>query len=189
MKYSVATVATLAAGVLAAAPEFTNIEFDVEEGKKFEITFNGCDEGCTIVLQNGPSSNLKSVETLTSKLRSSQPPLCFCVFSSNSATAEATDGSFIWTPEDLPSDTYAFKIFPTGDETDFNYSKQFEYEGTGSPSSTAASSPASTKATSSSAESTSAESTSADTTMTTSSSAETSSAASTTSESSKFPCH
>lgn len=166
MKYSVATVATLAAGVLAT-PQITNSKFDLEEGEPFEITFSGCEAGCTIVLQNGPSTDLDDVATLTS---------------------EATDGSFVWTPEDLPSDTYAFKIYPTGDETDANYSLQFEYEGTGSASSSAATSAASTKATSTSAETTSAETTSAETTsaettMATSTSAETSSTPSTTSDS------
>lgn len=66
MKYSVA-VATLAlaTGVLAK-PKFTNSEIAPKEGKPFTLTLEGCDDGCTITVEQGPDSNsLKTVKTLT----------------------------------------------------------------------------------------------------------------------------
>lgn len=66
MKYSVATAAAAFAAGALAQPSFTNTKFDVVEGEPFELTFSGCDDGCTIVLKNGPSGNLKDVDTLTS---------------------------------------------------------------------------------------------------------------------------
>jgi hypothetical protein len=107
MKYSLVAL-TLATAVLAK-PAFTNTAFDVQEGKPFQLTFTGCESGCTILLKNGPASDLKTVDTLTT-----------------SAT-----GSFTWTPEGLPSDTYAFEIKDTAGEV--NWSSRFEYEGTGAP--------------------------------------------------------
>ncbi|CAM1506919.1 Fc.00g065600.m01.CDS01 [Cosmosporella sp. VM-42] len=109
MKYSIAAIAAFAA-LVVAKPAFTNSAFDVEEGKPFEITFSGCEGGCTIVLQNGDSDNTKDVETLTSS---------------------AEGDSFTFTPKGLPSDTYNFKI-TNNDSGEENFSAQFEYSGTGS---------------------------------------------------------
>jgi type 1 fimbria pilin len=65
MKYTIATVAAFATMALAQ-PAFTNTKFDLTEGKPYTITFTGCDSGCTIVLQNGESTDLKDYKTLTS---------------------------------------------------------------------------------------------------------------------------
>ncbi|KAG9257822.1 uncharacterized protein F5Z01DRAFT_632845 [Emericellopsis atlantica] len=104
MKYS-AAVLSLAA-VVAAQPAFTNLSFDVKEGEPFTLEFTGCDEGCTINLKDGPSGDLKTVEQLTDS---------------------ATGGSFTFTPENLPTGTYAFEIVDAQGED--NYSEQFDYEG------------------------------------------------------------
>jgi hypothetical protein len=121
MKFTIATVAALAVAV-AAKPAFLNTEFDVEQGAPFTLKYSGCESGCTITLLNGDSKDLNDYKVLT---------------------AEASGASFTFTPSGLPTDTYAFKI--TDNETgEYNYSGQFEYEGTGAPttavSSTAAAS-------------------------------------------------
>ncbi|KAH7163060.1 hypothetical protein B0J13DRAFT_615663 [Dactylonectria estremocensis] len=134
MKYSVAYIATLASAVSAA--KFLNSNWDVVIGTPFEIKFDGCADGCTIVLQNGISTDLSDVETLT---------------------AEAKDGSFTWTPSKLPTDEYNFKISENSDPTEVNYSSQFVIEGDVEATSSAETS---TAVSTSAAESTSAESTS-----------------------------
>jgi len=104
MKYSAAVLSF--AAVVAAQPAFTNLAFDVQEGEPFTLEFIGCDDGCTINLKDGPSDDLQTVEQLTDS---------------------ATGGSFTFTPEDLPTGTYAFEIVDAQGEE--NYSEQFEYEG------------------------------------------------------------
>ncbi|KAM5355856.1 hypothetical protein ACJ41O_002502 [Fusarium nematophilum] len=108
MKYTLATLAALA-GVVMAEPKFLNTDFSVVEGKPFTIKYSGCEAGCTIVLQNGESDDLKDYKTLT---------------------ASAKGDSFTFTPSGLPSDTYNFKITDnsSGEE---NYSSQFTYQGDG----------------------------------------------------------
>ncbi|KAJ6446020.1 3-phytase A [Purpureocillium lavendulum] len=110
MKYSLAFLSALVAAV-AAKPAFLNSAYEVTEGKPFTLKFSGCESGCTIVIQTGVSTNLKPVKTLTSG---------------------ATGGSFTFTPEDLPSGTYNFKI--TDGQNESNYSPQFSYQGTGTTS-------------------------------------------------------
>ncbi|RSL66798.1 hypothetical protein CEP54_003569 [Fusarium duplospermum] len=110
MKYTFATIAAFAS-VAMATPAFLNSKWDVQEGKPFTIKYSGCEGGCTITLQNGKSSDTKDVTVLT-------------------ATAEGD--SFTFTPGDLPSDTYNFKIKNNEDGT-VNYSGQFPYQGTGAP--------------------------------------------------------
>ncbi|RGP67265.1 hypothetical protein FLONG3_8556 [Fusarium longipes] len=105
MKYTFATVAAFATMALAK-PAFLNTEFDLTEGKPYTIRFSGCESGCTIVLQNGESTDLKDYKTLTTS---------------------AEGDSFTFTPSQLPSDTYNFKI--TDSAGDVNYSSQFTYEG------------------------------------------------------------
>ncbi|UPK98717.1 hypothetical protein LCI18_009652 [Fusarium solani-melongenae] len=137
MKYTFATIAAFAS-VALATPAFLNSKWDVEEGKPFTIKYSGCEGGCTITLQNGKSSDTKDVEVLT-------------------ATAEGD--SFTFTPGNLPSDTYNFKIKNNEDGT-VNYSGQFPYQGTGTlPSKTEAETSAAE--TSAAEETTSAEETSA----------------------------
>jgi hypothetical protein len=142
MKYTFATIAAFAS-VAMATPAFLNSKWDVEEGKPFTIKYSGCEGGCTITLQNGKSSDTKDVEVLT-------------------ATAEGD--SFTFTPGNLPSDTYNFKIKNNEDGT-VNYSGQFPYQGTGTvPSKTEAETSA---AETSAAEETSAPATTSATTLTT----------------------
>jgi len=105
MKYTFATIAAFASMALAQ-PAFLNTQFDLSEGKPYTIRFSGCDSGCTIVLQNGESTDLKDYKTLTSG---------------------AKGDSFTFTPSQLPSDTYNFKITDSAGEV--NYSEQFSYEG------------------------------------------------------------
>lgn len=143
MKYTFATIAAFAS-VAMATPAFLNSKWDVEEGKPFTIKYSGCEGGCTITLQNGKSSDTKDVEVLT-------------------ATAEGD--SFTFTPGNLPSDTYNFKIKNNEDGT-VNYSGQFPYQGTGTvPSKTEAETSAAEETTS--AEETSAPATTSATTLTT----------------------
>ncbi|KAH6873598.1 hypothetical protein B0T10DRAFT_234631 [Thelonectria olida] len=106
MKYSVATIATLASA--ASAAQFLNSGWGVVIGTPFTIKFHGCEDGCTIILQTGIFPDLNDVETLTTT---------------------AKDGSFTWTPSDLPTGKYNFKIIENSDPTDVNYSSQFTIEG------------------------------------------------------------
>lgn len=64
MKYSAALLSM--AALAAAKPALTNTAFALKEGKPFTLTFSGCDDGCTIELQNGSATDLKDYKTLTS---------------------------------------------------------------------------------------------------------------------------
>lgn len=105
MKYS-AAVLSLAA-VAVAKPAFTNLAFNVVEGEPFTLEFTGCEGGCTIILKNGERGDLKDVQELTSS---------------------AEGGSFTFTLDSVPSDTYTFEIV-NNDSGEDNYSQQFVYEG------------------------------------------------------------
>jgi hypothetical protein len=144
MKLSFGAVLAFAAAVLAQ-PKFTNSNFDVEEGEPFTLTWQDAEGPVTITLVTGPARNLEAVTTITTS---------------------GSDGEFTWTPEDLPSGTYAFEIV---DSTNVkNWSLRFDYTGTGSvtttetPTSTAEPSTSTEEAsstTSSSSETTETEST------------------------------
>ncbi|KAG6018239.1 hypothetical protein E4U43_006846 [Claviceps pusilla] len=114
MKYAAifSALAAIAAAAAAAAanPSFLNSDFDVKEGASFTLKFNNCQGGCTIILQNGPSTNTQDVKTLT--------------------TSAAGD-SFTFVAKDIATGTYNFKIISNTDASAFNYSKQFAYSGTG----------------------------------------------------------
>jgi len=105
MKYSAALLSL--AAVAVAKPAFTNLSFNVVEGEPFTLEFTGCEGGCTIILKNGERGDLKDVQELTSS---------------------AEGGSFTFTLDSVPSDTYTFEIVnnETGED---NYSQQFVYEG------------------------------------------------------------
>lgn len=105
MKYS--AVALSLAAVATARPAFTNLAFDVVEGEPFTLEFTGCEGGCTINLKNGERGDLQDVQQLS---------------------AAAEGGSFTFTLDSVPSDTYTFEIVnnETGED---NYSQQFQYEG------------------------------------------------------------
>ncbi|KAG6020677.1 hypothetical protein E4U19_006187 [Claviceps sp. Clav32 group G5] len=140
MKYAV-IFASLAALAAAAKPSFLNTDFDLKEGASFTLKFNNCQGGCTIILQNGPATNTKDVKTLTSA---------------------ATGDSFTFKASDVASGTYNFKIISNTDATEFNYSKQFVYSGTGTVGASSSQSPS---ASSAAASSTAAASSAASSTM------------------------
>ncbi|KAG5964417.1 hypothetical protein E4U57_005303 [Claviceps arundinis] len=128
MKYAV-VFASLAALAAAAKPSFLNTDFDLKEGSSFTLKFNNCQGGCTIILQNGPATNTKDVKTLTSA---------------------ATGDSFTFKASDVASGTYNFKIISNTDATEFNYSKQFVYSGTGTVGASSSQSPSASSAAASS---------------------------------------
>ncbi|KAG5935796.1 hypothetical protein E4U60_002959 [Claviceps pazoutovae] len=128
MKYAV-VFASLAALAAAAKPSFLNTDFDLKEGASFTLKFNNCQSGCTIILQNGPSTNTKDVKTLTTA---------------------ATGDSFTFKASDVASGTYNFKIISNTDATEFNYSKQFAYSGTGTVGASSSQSPSASSAVASS---------------------------------------
>ena len=74
MKYSVPLLSLAALAV--AKPEFHNTDFTVVEGEPFTLEFSGCENGCTIVLQNGPKSDLQDFQTLTSRFTGALLPSC-----------------------------------------------------------------------------------------------------------------
>ncbi|KZL70179.1 extracellular matrix protein [Colletotrichum tofieldiae] len=88
---------------LAQAVQLTNSNFDVQAGEPFTITWSDAQGPVTLTLKNGPSTNLATVQTITSG---------------------QTGTSFTWTPSStLPSDQYAIEI-SDGSGTP-NYSGQF----------------------------------------------------------------
>ncbi|KAM7195103.1 Ser-Thr-rich glycosyl-phosphatidyl-inositol-anchored membrane family domain containing protein [Naviculisporaceae sp. PSN 640] len=125
MKYTISSVIAFAAAALAK-PILTNTEYPVEEGQPFTITWANAEGPVTLTLKNGPSKNLQDVTVIASDL---------------------TGTEFTWTPEDLPSDTYAIEIRDSTDEP--NYSIPFVYEGTGTAPSVTSSAEASSTAESS----------------------------------------
>ncbi|KAG6020336.1 hypothetical protein E4U41_002874 [Claviceps citrina] len=148
MKYGAFVLSALAAVAAAATPSFLNSDFVVKEGASFTLKFSNCQGGCTITLQTGPQTNTKDVRTLTSS---------------------ATGDSFTFTPKDIATGTYNFKITSNTNSSEFNYSKQFAYAGTGAigASSSGASS---SNASSSNASASNASSTASTSSVTTSSS-------------------
>ncbi|SPN96718.1 uncharacterized protein DNG_00238 [Cephalotrichum gorgonifer] len=125
---SYATLVALALAATANAAKFTNVAVNPEPGKPFELTWSDAQGPVTINLKNGPSGNLKTVETLASGV-----------------TGDST--TITLNAEDLPSDTYAFEIV---DSSGPNYSLQFDFEGTGTaPSVTGTTTPSSTESPSS----------------------------------------
>jgi hypothetical protein len=103
-----AAFATLAVAqfqdVPEGTPQFLNSEFRVTEGVPFTLEFSECDAGCTIILQQGPETDLKDVETLTT---------------------DATGGSADVTLN-VPSGSYSFYIVDNESGLD-NYSDRFTY--------------------------------------------------------------
>lgn len=117
MKFTAALMAVLAA-VASAEVTLTNSDYDIKAGEPFTIEWTGADGPVTITLKNGDPLNLQTVDVIDSS---------------------DSGSSFTWTPpSDLPTDTYAFEIVDSSGVP--NYSPQFQFEGTASPSSTAASS-------------------------------------------------
>ncbi|KAL2135627.1 hypothetical protein VTI74DRAFT_7577 [Chaetomium olivicolor] len=148
MKFSVVSVLAFAAAVLAK-PVFLNSNYEIHEGEDFTLKWNNAQGPVTITLMTGDAKNLKKVQDIA---------------------VEVTGTSFTFTPKDLPSGTYAFKI--TDSTNDPNYSRQFQYVGTGTLTTTSVSSTASSHS-----------STSVSSTTTTSSTSSTSSGSSSTTSS------
>jgi len=119
MKYSAAAVLAFATAVLAR-PKFTNTNFDIVEGEPFELKWMDAQGAVTIELMTGPDKDrLKPAGTLAS------------------TTGET--GSFTFTPSDLGTGSYAFRITDeSGDPA--NYSILWAYEGTAPVSSSVSSS-------------------------------------------------
>ncbi|KAF6808117.1 hypothetical protein CSOJ01_07723 [Colletotrichum sojae] len=117
---------------LAQAVQLTNSDFSITAGEPFTITWSDNQGPVTLTLKNGPSTDLKTVTTITTG---------------------ASGNSFTWTPSaSLPSDTYALEI---SDGTEPNYSNQFTIAGA-SGTATAASSTGSASATTAASSSASA---------------------------------
>ncbi|KAJ4295956.1 hypothetical protein N0V88_004658 [Collariella sp. IMI 366227] len=120
MKFSLFSVLAFAAAVIAK-PTFLNSHYEVHEGEEFTLKWNNAQGPVTITLLTGEARNLKKVTDLAT---------------------DVTGNTYSFTPQDLPSGTYAFKI--TDATNDVNYSPQWEYKGTGVlPSLTSAESTAS----------------------------------------------
>jgi hypothetical protein len=67
MKYTLVLSALAALVAAADKPKFLNSAFVLSEGEPFTLKFDGCEGGCTIALETGPSTNLKEVTTVTGK--------------------------------------------------------------------------------------------------------------------------
>lgn len=109
-----AAIFVAAAGLVAARPELLNTSYDVASGQPFTIEYSGCDGGCTITLENGPKDDLKPVQTLTSS---------------------ATGGSTTVNINEVPTDSYAFRIV-NNESGEFNFSPQFKLDGSAPPDTT-----------------------------------------------------
>ncbi|PQE24815.1 extracellular matrix protein [Rutstroemia sp. NJR-2017a BVV2] len=105
----------------ALAVQFTNSNFDLTAGQAFTLTWSDAEGPVTVLLKDGASTDLKTVQTLGSGL---------------------TGNSLVFTPPaSLTTDFYAFEIQDSNNVP--NYSQQFLiYGATGSPSSAASSSAA-----------------------------------------------
>ncbi|KAI5306441.1 hypothetical protein KEM56_000888, partial [Ascosphaera pollenicola] len=100
---SVAATALLIAAAVEAKVSFTSVPKEAQVGKSYDISWTDAQGPVTITLKKGKSTDLKTVNVLTS---------------------DASDGKYQWVPAgDLaPGDDYALQI-NSGD--DLNYSGQF----------------------------------------------------------------
>lgn len=69
MKYSAAVLSLV--GAAAAVPSFLNTEYNVVAGEPFTLSFSGCENGCTITLENGSEDDLQPVRELTGMFKTS----------------------------------------------------------------------------------------------------------------------
>ncbi len=67
MKQSIALLSA-AAVVAIATPTLLNTNYDFVEGEPSTLLFTGCNEGCTITLENGPSDDLQPFMELSGRL-------------------------------------------------------------------------------------------------------------------------
>lgn len=69
MQSTAARLLALSAAISQAlAVEFTNSNWSVKEGEPFTLTWGEADGPVTLLLKNGPSSNLGTVSTIAGKL-------------------------------------------------------------------------------------------------------------------------
>ena len=88
------------------------------EGQPIQISYSQAEGPVTITLKNGPVGDLQTVDVI--------------------GDGPAGEGSITWTPEGLPSGTYALEI---QDGSGINYSNSFSYQGTGPINTTAPTEP------------------------------------------------
>jgi len=93
----------------------TNNPIVMTEGEPLTLNWSDADGAVTINLVTGSSTDLSTVFTIT---------------------ADRTTDSFTWTPEGIPSGTYAFEI--TDESGDVNYTPQYTYQSTGVTATTSA---------------------------------------------------
>ncbi|KAM0819636.1 hypothetical protein AB5N19_05452 [Seiridium cardinale] len=160
MKSVIASIAVaVLAGLVDAKASFTNTAFDVEAGESFTLTWVGGTGPFQILLKDGPSTNLETVETLVA-----------------SSTAESAT---VTLPSSLTTGMYAFEIVDTAD-SESNYSSQFTFVGSAASSTvTSASSTMVASSTAASSSSASASASASTTTITTASASASASASTT----------
>ncbi|KAI6382963.1 hypothetical protein MCOR25_000470 [Pyricularia grisea] len=130
MKFTLSACVAVLAAIVEARVQFTNSNFAIQADKPFELTWSGASGPVTIYLKDGPSTNLRTVETLASGLTGS----------STTVTLKSSE---------LQSGTYAFGIKDTSGDAE-NYSQQFNIVGTGAVSTTASGSTTAASSTASS---------------------------------------
>ncbi|EAA35914.1 hypothetical protein GE21DRAFT_1734 [Neurospora crassa] len=108
MKFSLAAVSAFVAYALAK-PAITNTDFNIQEGVDYTLKWKDATAPITITLMTGPDADhMTPFKTIASGV---------------------TGDSYTWTPEDVPSGTYAFKIADGDSKADENYSVRFPYVG------------------------------------------------------------
>jgi len=129
MLYTTAFAASLA--TVAYAVQFDldmNNPIVMTEGEPLTLNWSGADGAVTINLVTGASTDLETVFAITT---------------------DRTTDSFTWTPEGIPSGTYAFEIEDASG--DINWTPQYTYQSTGVPATSSADEETSTAAATSTA--------------------------------------
>ncbi|KAK0618271.1 hypothetical protein B0T17DRAFT_331756 [Bombardia bombarda] len=160
MQLTIATLVAAFAAVGLAKPVLTNSAYDIKEDVPFNITWGNAVGLVTVTLVNGPSGNLKPFAQIVN--------------------VPAGTTSFVWTPSDIPSDTYAIEISDQSGSDNLNYSPQFQYFSSTVESSSSSSSASSTSTSSASSTTPSSSASTTDSSTTITSSASTSSGSSST---------
>jgi hypothetical protein len=146
-----AFVLAASATLAMAEPKFLNTNFDVVPGEPFTLKFSGCSAGCSIILLNGDSKDLKDVQTLVKDVKGSEETITLS--------------------DKFTKDVYAFRIVDSAGEE--NYSEQFTFDGADAPATTAEETSTVAETTSSAEETSTEEETSTSAAETTTSAEET----------------
>ncbi|KAM5358480.1 hypothetical protein ACJZ2D_015238 [Fusarium nematophilum] len=95
-------------------PEFTNADLEIRPYEPFTLGLSGCDDGCTIAIQDGDSDDPEDVKLLTKNAK----------------------GSFryLLLPDELPSGIFVFKL-TDNDSGEIDYSAEWEWDGESAPTS------------------------------------------------------